>query len=149
MRVIVQRVSSACVNVGGETVGAIDKGLLVLAGFENSDQETDLAWIAAKLTRLRVFPDVEGIMNLSVVDVYGDILVVSQFTLFASVRKGNRPSWSRAAPPEVSGPLFARFVDVLTEAMGRRVAAGVFGAVMQVHLTNDGPVTISIDSRDP
>ena len=149
MRVIVQRVSSACVNVGGETVGAIDKGLLVLAGFENSDQETDLAWIAAKLTRLRVFPDVEGIMNLSVVDVYGDILVVSQFTLFASVRKGNRPSWSRAAPPEVSGPLFARFVDVLTEAMGRRVAAGVFGADMQVHLTNDGPVTISIDSRDP
>ena len=149
MRVIVQRVSSACVNVGGETVGAIDKGLLVLAGFENSDQETDLAWIAAKLTRLRVFPDVEGIMNLSVVDVHGDILVVSQFTLFASVKKGNRPSWSRAAPPEVSGPLFARFVDVLTEAMGRRVAAGVFGADMQVHLTNDGPVTISIDSRDP
>ena len=149
MRVVVQRVVSARVEVGGETVGAIGAGLLVLAGFEEGDGDADLAWLSAKLCRLRIFDDAAGVMNCSVVDSGGEILAVSQFTLFASVKKGNRPSWSRAARPEVSRPLFERFVRQLESDLGRPVPTGVFGADMQVHLVNDGPVTIAIDSRNP
>lgn len=144
-----QRVVAARVAVGGETVGAIGAGLLVLAGFEDGDGDADLAWLSAKVCRLRIFDDAAGAMNRSVVDCGGEILAVSQFTLFASVKKGNRPSWSRAARPELSRPLFERFVRQLERDLGRPVPTGVFGADMQVSLVNDGPVTIAIDSRDP
>ena len=144
-----QRVVSARVEVGGEVVGAIGAGLLVLAGFEDGDGDADLAWLSAKLCRLRIFDDAAGVMNCSVVDRGGEILAVSQFTLFASVKKGNRPSWSRAARPEVSRPLFECFVRQLERDLGRPVPTGVFGADMRVQLTNDGPVTIAIDSRNP
>ena len=149
MRVVVQRVAAARAEVDGRLSGCIGTGLLVLAGFEACDTDADLDWMAAKLARLRIFADAEGVMNRSVVDADGEVLAVSQFTLFASTRKGNRPSWSRAAPPEVAQPLFERFVARLEAALGRRVATGVFGADMQVHLVNDGPVTIGIDSRQP
>ncbi len=149
MRVVVQRVSEAAVSVDGAVTGRIDCGLLVLAGFEEADQAADLEWMAQKLVRLRVFPDSEGVMNRSVVDAGGGILAVSQFTLYASTRKGNRPSWGRAARGEVSQPLFDRFVSELTAALGRPVATGVFGADMKLSLVNDGPVTIAIDSRNP
>ena len=149
MRVVAQRVVSARVEVGGQVVGAIGPGLLVLAGFEGDDGETDLAWISAKLCRLRIFADADGVMNRSVAESGGEVLAVSQFTLFASVRKGNRPSWSRAARGDVSQPLFERFVRQLEGDLGRSVPTGVFGADMQVHLVNDGPVTIAIDSRNP
>ena len=149
MRVVAQRVVSARVEVGGVVVGAIGPGLLVLAGVEDDDGEADLAWLSAKLCRLRIFDDAAGVMNRSVVDSGGEILAVSQFTLFASVKKGNRPSWSRAARGEVSQPLFDRFVRQLERDLGRSVPTGVFGADMQLHLINDGPVTIAIDSRHP
>jgi D-tyrosyl-tRNA(Tyr) deacylase len=149
MRVVIQRVVSARVEVNAEVVGAIGAGLLVLAGFEEADGDDDLAWMSAKLARLRIFADQAGVMNLSVIEAGGEVLAVSQFTLFASTRKGNRPSWSRAARPEISQPLFERFVQRLEIELGRPVPTGVFGADMQVHLVNDGPVTISLDSRCP
>lgn len=149
MRVIVQRVLSARVEVDGRVTGAIGPGLLVLAGFENGDDDTGLAWMSSKLTRMRIFPDADGVMNRSVLDVGREILAVSQFTLFASVRKGNRPSWSRAAAPTVSSPLFERFVRQLEADLARPVPTGIFGADMKVHLINDGPVTLFIDSADP
>lgn len=146
---LVQRVASARVEVDGAVTGAIGAGMLVLAGFEVADGEADLGWISAKLVKLRIFPDDAGVMNRSIVDSGGDILAVSQFTLFASTKKGNRPSWSRAAPPEISKPLFERFVRLLEADLGRRVPTGIFGVDMQIHLVNDGPVTMSIDSRNP
>ena len=149
MRVLVQRVSSARVEISGKVHGEIGTGLLVFAGFEESDADSDLRWVSAKLTKLRVFSDDEGVMNRSVVDVAGDILAVSQFTLFASVKKGNRPSWSRAAPPALSRPLFDQFVLQLERDFGKKVSTGVFGADMQVYLVNDGPVTVGIDSKAP
>jgi D-tyrosyl-tRNA(Tyr) deacylase len=149
MRVVVQRVREASVSVAGEATGRIGAGLLVLAGFEEADGPADVDWMAGKLAKLRVFADGQGVMNRSVVDIGGDILAVSQFTLYASTKKGNRPSWGRAARGEISQPLFEVFVDRLTFALGRPVPTGVFGADMQVSLTNDGPVTIVIDSRAP
>ncbi len=149
MRVVVQRVGAARVDVAGETVGTIAAGLLVFAGFEESDGDGDLDWMAGKLARLRIFADAAGLMNRSVSDIGGEVLAVSQFTLFASIRKGNRPSWQRAAPPTVAEPLFERFVARLENALGRPVPSGVFAADMQVHLVNDGPVTLVIDSRQP
>ncbi len=149
MRVLVQRVRSARVEVAGEVVGLIGVGLLVLAGVEEDDGLADINWLSAKLSKLRIFDDEAGVMNRSVVDIGGDVLAVSQFTLFASVRKGSRPSWSRAARPEISQPLFDRFVAQLERDLGRKVSTGVFGADMLVHLVNDGPVTIAIDSRMP
>jgi D-tyrosyl-tRNA(Tyr) deacylase len=148
MRVVVQRVTSASVEVDGEAVGVIGPGLLVLAGFEEHDGEKDLAWVSGKLSRLRIFDDAAGVMNRSVVDTGGDVLAVSQFTLFASVRKGNRPSWSHAAAPDISRPLFDRFVRQLETDIGRPVPTGVFGADMMVRLVNDGPVTLFIDSAE-
>ena len=149
MRVIVQRVALARVEVDGEVSGAIGVGLLVLAGIEEGDSETEMGWLSAKLSKLRIFPDAAGVMNRSVLDVGGEMLAVSQFTLFASLKKGNRPSWGRAAPPEIAQPLFDRFVQHLERDLGRKVPTGVFGADMKVHLVNDGPVTIFIDSRCP
>ena len=149
MRVVIQRVRQASVTVDGEIAGKIGTGLLVLAGFEESDTEADLDWMAGKIVRLRLFADEAGVMNRSVAEVGGEILAVSQFTLYASVRKGNRPSWSRAARGEVSGPLFERFVAKLSAQSGRPVPTGRFGADMQIALVNDGPVTLTVDSRQP
>ena len=149
MRVVVQRVASASVVVDGATVAAIGAGLMVLVGVEENDSEVDVAWLSAKLTKLRIFSDEAGVMNRSIVDVGGEVLAVSQFTLFASVKKGNRPSWSRAARSDVSQPLFDRLVCQLEADLGRKVATGVFGADMHVQLVNDGPVTIFIDSQAP
>jgi len=148
VRVIVQRVASARVEVEGVVSGSIGTGLLVLAGIEENDGESDLSWLSAKLCKLRIFDDATGVMNRSVIDVSGEVLAVSQFTLFASLKKGNRPSWGRAAPPDISRPLFDRFVRQLERDLGRSVPTGVFGADMQLHLVNDGPVTIFIDSRN-
>jgi D-tyrosyl-tRNA(Tyr) deacylase len=149
MRVVIQRVGEASVSVDGAVVGRIGPGLLVLAGFEAADTEADLTWMAGKIVKMRLFADADGVMNRSVQDAGGEILAVSQFTLFASVKKGNRPSWSRAAPGEVSQPLFERFVGRLAGQLGKPVPTGVFGADMQVALVNDGPVTLSLDSRTP
>lgn len=149
MRVVVQRVTNAAVSVNGSVVGQIGSGLLVLAGFEEVDQTGDLEWMAQKLVRLRIFPDDQGVMNRSVIEVGGQILAVSQFTLYASTRKGNRPSWGRAAAGQISQPLFNRFVELLSSALGQPVPTGVFGADMHVSLVNDGPVTIMLDSRAP
>ncbi|HSC81608.1 MAG TPA: D-aminoacyl-tRNA deacylase [Chitinolyticbacter sp.] len=149
MRGLVQRVAGAAVTVEGQEVGRIGAGLLVLVGIETRDAEADLAWMAAKLAKLRVFADDAGVMNRSVCDVGGEVLAVSQFTLFASYSKGNRPSWGRAAPGPVSEPLFERFVSLLSAELGRPVPTGVFGADMQVSLVNDGPVTLLLDSKNP
>ena len=149
MRVVVQRVSQASVAVAGTVVGAIGPGLLVLAGFEAEDGAADIEWMVGKLVRMRIFADEAGVMNRSVVESAGDILAVSQFTLYASTRKGNRPSWSRAARGEVSQPLFEQFVAALSLALGKPVPTGVFGADMAVSLVNDGPVTLTLDSRAP
>jgi D-tyrosyl-tRNA(Tyr) deacylase len=146
---VVQRVARAAVSVQGAVSGEIGPGLLVLAGFEDVDEPADLDWMARKLVSLRVFADERGVMNRSVVDVGGEILAVSQFTLYASIRKGMRPSWGRAARGEISQPLFDSFVQQLARALGRPVPSGVFGADMQVSLVNDGPVTLTIDSRSP
>lgn len=149
MRTIIQRVAEASVAVDGQKVAKIGAGLLVLAGFEDGDGEADLDWMAGKIVRMRVFADADGVMNRSVQEAGGEILAVSQFTLYASVKKGNRPSWSRAARGEVSQPLFERFVARLSAELGREVQTGVFGADMRVALVNDGPVTLSLDSRAP
>jgi D-tyrosyl-tRNA(Tyr) deacylase len=149
MRVVVQRVRQAAVTVAGKITGQIGIGLLVLAGFEAADQADDLEWMAQKLVKLRIFPDEQGVMNRSVTDIAGEILAVSQFTLYASARKGNRPSWGRAAPGEISRPLFDQFVRMISEVLRRPVPTVVFGADMQISLINDGPVTISIDSKNP
>ena len=148
MRALVQRVREASVSVDGNTVGAIGRGLLVLAGVAADDEEEDRAWLARKIVALRIFDDDAGAMNRAIGDFGGDILAVSQFTLFASTKKGARPSWSGAAPPEIAAPEFARFVATLEAALGKPVATGVFGADMQVALVNDGPVTIWLDSRN-
>ena len=147
MRTILQRVTEASVAVDGQKVAKIGAGLLLLAGFEDCDGEADLDWMAGKIVRMRIFADADGVMNRSVQEAGGEILAVSQFTLYASVKKGNRPSWSRAARGGVSQPLFERFVVRLSAELGREVQTGVFGADMQVALVNDGPVTLSLDSR--
>ena len=147
MRALVQRVSEAGVCVDGRTVGAIGAGLVVLAGMAADDGDEDIGWIARKIVALRIFADDAGVMNRSILESGGGILAVSQFTLYASTRKGNRPSWSGAAPPEIAQPKFAAFVAALAQELGKAVATGVFGADMQVALVNDGPVTIALDSR--
>lgn len=147
MRVVVQRVRQAAVVVDGQQIAAIGPGLLVLAGFEVEDGDEDLLWMAGKLSRLRLFADEAGAMNRDVLESGGEILAVSQFTLYASTKKGRRPSWGRAAPGELSRPLFERFVRLLQDAVGRPVPCGQFGADMQVSLVNDGPVTLTLDSR--
>jgi len=148
MRVVIQRVTEASVTIGGEKVSAIGPGMMVLCGFEEADGPEDLDWMARKLTALRIFDDEAGVMNLSVLDVGQEILLVSQFTLMASTRKGNRPSYVFAARPETAIPLYEQFKAILSTLTGRPVPSGVFGAEMQVALVNDGPVTICIDSKN-
>lgn len=147
MRAVLQRVARASVDVDGATIAAIGGGLLVLVGIAGDDGGEDASWLARKIVALRVFDDDSGTMNRSVAEVGGDILVVSQFTLHASTKGGARPSWSRAAPPDVAAPAFERFLAVLEATLGRAVARGRFGADMAVALVNDGPVTIVLDSR--
>ncbi len=148
MRALVQRVREARVLVDGAVVAEIGAGLLVLVGIAPDDAPADRDWLVRKLVDLRIFDDERGAMNRAIGDVGGDILAVSQFTLFASTRKGNRPSWSGAAGPDIARPLFDDFVRALAARLGRPVPSGVFGAHMQVALVNDGPVTIMLDSRD-
>ena len=147
MRALVQRVGEARVAVAGRVTGAIGPGLLVLAGMAADDTAEDRDWLVRKIVQLRIFADDAGVMNRSVVDVGGGILAVSQFTLYASTRKGNRPSYSAAAPPDIAAPAFDAFVAALAATLGRPVPTGVFGAHMEVALVNDGPVTIWLDSR--
>ena len=148
MRVVIQRVSSASVLVDKKVIGSCARGVLILAGIEEADTEEDAAWLCAKIINLRIFSDAEGKMNLSLKDVNGEMLVVSQFTLHASTKKGNRPSYILAARPEKALPLFNTFVEMLRKESGRPVATGEFGAHMEVSLMNDGPVTIIIDSKN-
>ena len=148
MRVVIQRVSMASVTIEGNVKSSIQHGLLVLAGFESLDNDEDLDWTSKKITQLRIFDDPNGVMNLSVKDVDGEILAVSQFTLHAKTKKGNRPSYIQAAPPELSIPLYNKFVNVISENLGKEVKTGEFGAHMMVSLVNDGPVTIIIDSKN-
>ncbi len=148
MKVVIQRVSGSFVSIGGEVKSNIGKGLLVLVGFENEDTEEDLIWMSKKVSALRIFDDNEGVMNLSLQDVNGELLVISQFTLHAKTKKGNRPSYIKAAKPDISIPLYNKFVKELEEDSNTEVKTGEFGADMQVSLINDGPVTITIDSKN-
>lgn len=147
MRAVVQRTASARVTVAGETKGSIGAGLLILLGVAHDDTPDDVAWLATKIATLRIFPDAEGRMNLSVRDAGGDVLVVSQFTLIASTRKGSRPSFHEAARPAVAVPLYEEFIRAISTHVGRAAHTGEFGADMDVALVNDGPVTLVIDSR--
>lgn len=147
MKVVIQRVQHASVTVGENIIGKIEKGLLVLAGFEESDSNEDFDWIANKIIQLRIFNDENGVMNVSVQDVEGDLLVVSQFTLHASTKKGNRPSYIKSSPPNIAKNQYNEFVKVLQNKYLRPVQTGEFGADMKVELLNDGPVTICIDSK--
>ncbi len=147
MRAVVQRVSSASVAVGGRLTGRIERGLLVLLGIEEADTVADGAWLADKIAKLRIFADESGQMNKPVAEVGGGILLISQFTLHASTRKGARPSFNRAAHPEHARPLYEQFITQLSEAAGRPVQTGEFGAYMEVALVNDGPVTLALDSK--
>ena len=148
MRIVLQRVSQASVIINGETVASIGKGLLLLLGIEEADTAEDIGWLSGKIIRLRVFPDDEEVMNRSVMEAGGEIIVVSQFTLHASTKKGNRPSYIRAAKPESAVPLYNQFIKSLETMVGKPVQTGDFGAMMDVSLVNDGPVTIIIDSRN-
>lgn len=148
MRAVIQRVTEASVTIEGKTKSAIKDGYVVLLGCENADTEEDIQWLANKITHLRVFDDENGVMNKSILDVGGDIIVVSQFTLWASYKKGNRPSYLRAGSHDITVPLYERFVAVLSEHLGREVLTGEFGAYMKVSLINDGPVTICMDTKN-
>jgi D-tyrosyl-tRNA(Tyr) deacylase len=148
MIAVIQRVTHAAVEIEGKTHSAIGGGLMILLGIEEADGEEDIRWLSRKVVQLRIFDDETGVMNRSVQDTDGDILIVSQFTLHASTKKGNRPSYIRAAGPEVAVPLYERFVRQVETDMGKSVATGAFGAMMQVSLINDGPVTIIIDTKD-
>ena len=148
MRTVIQRVSQASVTIDGNMKSEIGKGLLVLLGICDDDNEEDIDWIVRKIVQLRVFDDENGVMNRSVTDIQGEIMVVSQFTLYASYKKGNRPSWLRASKPEVATPLYLLFCKKMSEALGKSVATGSFGADMKVSLINDGPVTICMDTKN-
>ena len=148
MRAIIQRVSKASVTVDGKLVSQIEQGILVLLGIENEDSDQDIEWLARKITNLRIFNDTDGVMNRSLIEIRGDALVVSQFTLHASTKKGNRPSYKKAAKPEVAIPQYHQFILKLEKELGKKVGTGVFGADMKVELLNDGPVTISIDTKN-
>jgi D-tyrosyl-tRNA(Tyr) deacylase len=147
MRIVIQRVGHASVTINQQVKSSIGKGLLVLLGIGTSDEEEDIQWLVRKLIGLRIFDDDAGVMNLSVTDIKGEIIVVSQFTLMASYKKGNRPSWIHAAPHEISIPLYNRFCEVLSSALGKDIGTGEFGADMKVNILNDGPVTICMDSK--
>ena len=148
MRVVVQRVSNSNVKVAGEVIGKINEGLMVLVSFVDEDNDTDLDWMTKKIINLRIFNDDEGKMNRSVHDVGGDILLISQFTLHGSTKKGNRPSFIKAAKPDFANVMYERFIKVLEQSLGKEIQTGEFGGDMKVSLVNDGPTTIIIDSKD-
>ena len=148
MRVVIQKVTEASVSIENQTVASIDKGLLVLVGIEDGDTNEDIAWLSSKIVNLRVFDDDNGVMNLSVKEMDGEVLIVSQFTLHASTKKGNRPSYIKAARPEVAIPIYEAFIKQVESLLGKRVPTGQFGVMMQVSLCNDGPVTILIDTKN-
>ncbi len=149
MRAIIQRVTQASVQVDGKIQGAINNGLLVLLGIEENDTIADVEWLSKKVVQMRIFSDEQGKMNLSVQDIKGEILVISQFTLFASTKKGNRPSFIRSAKPEIAIPLYERYIGETEKNIGQKIQTGIFGADMKVSLLNDGPVTIYLDSKNP
>ena len=148
MRVVIQKVTQASVSMENQIVASIDKGLLVLVGIEDGDTNEDIAWLSSKIVNLRVFDDDNGVMNLSVKEVEGEVLIVSQFTLHASTKKGNRPSYIKAARPEVAIPIYEAFIKQVETLLGKKVPTVQFGAMMQVSLCNDGPVTILIDTKN-
>ncbi len=148
MRVVIQRVTHASVSIEGKVKSKIGEGYMILVGICSEDTEEDIQWLVKKIIGLRIFDDEHGVMNLSIQDVGGDILVVSQFTLMASYKKGNRPSWIKAAPHAISIPLYNRFCEALSEALGKPIGTGEFGAMMQVELLNDGPTTICMDTKN-
>ncbi len=148
MRVVIQRVAHASVSINGACKSAIGKGMLVLVGIEAADGKEDIDWLCKKIVNLRIFDDENGVMNRSVLDIAGEILAVSQFTLMASTKKGNRPSYIHAAPPEISIPLYEEFCEALRSALGKEIGTGEFGADMKVELLNDGPVTICMDTKN-
>lgn len=148
MRVVLQRVSKASVEVENQVIGKISQGLLILVGIEDEDREEDINWLCQKIGNLRIFADQEGVMNLSIKDIDGEVLVISQFTLHAKTKKGNRPSYIKAARPEIAIPLYEKFKTELVLVLNKPIASGIFGANMQVSLVNDGPVTLIIDSKE-
>jgi D-tyrosyl-tRNA(Tyr) deacylase len=148
MRIVIQRVSQAELKVEGKTEGAIGKGLFVLLGIENDDNSSDMEWLVNKLLNLRIFNDENQVMNYSLLDMEGELMVISQFTLMAATKKGNRPSYIRAAHHETAIPLYEQFASMSEKKLGKKIAKGIFGADMKVSLTNDGPVTIIIDSKN-
>ncbi len=148
MKVVLQRVKKASVEIDKKTIASINKGLLILLGIESEDNQEDISWLVSKIVKLRIFNDDKGVMNLSVKDIKGQLLVVSQFTLHASTKKGNRPSYIKAARPETAVPLYTKFITKLKEETGTAIQTGKFGAMMDIHLVNDGPVTIIIDSKN-
>ncbi|CEN34307.1 D-aminoacyl-tRNA deacylase [Capnocytophaga cynodegmi] len=148
MRIVIQRVLEASVVIENKITSKIDKGLLILVGIEEADTDEDVKWLSSKVVNLRIFDDENGVMNLSVKDIDGEIIVVSQFTLHASTKKGNRPSYIKAAKPDISIPLYERFVSQLQNDLGKEIGTGEFGADMKVNLCNDGPVTIIIDTKN-
>jgi D-tyrosyl-tRNA(Tyr) deacylase len=148
MIAVIQRVSHASVEINKSVKAKIDRGLLILIGIENADNDEDSKWLAGKIVNLRIFDDVDGVMNLSIKDIAGDVIVVSQFTLQASTKKGNRPSYIKAAKPEVAIPIYERFLKILEETLEKNIQSGEFGADMKVNLLNDGPVTIIIDTKN-
>lgn len=148
MRAVIQRVSQASVTINNDIRASISKGLLVLAGIEDADTQEDIFWLSGKIVNLRIFDDPSGVMNISIKDIDGDILLVSQFTLFASSKKGNRPSWIRASKPEIAIPMYQKFITQLETDLGKKIYTGEFGADMKVQLLNDGPVTIVIDTKN-
>jgi D-tyrosyl-tRNA(Tyr) deacylase len=148
MRALIQKVSHASITIDRDQTKKMGPGLVLLLGIEKSDGPSDIEWLSGKISRLRIFDDEQGIMNLSIQDVNGDIMIVSQFTLHASTRKGNRPSYIKAASPEQAIPLYKSFIEQMQQELGKPVVTGKFGAYMQVNLCNDGPVTISIDTKN-
>ena len=148
MRVVIQRVTEAKVVIEGKVNGEIGNGFMILVGIEEADGTEDIAWLTKKIVNLRVFDDENGVMNRSILDTGGDILLISQFTLHALTAKGNRPSYIKAAKPDISIPIYEAFIKSLEDAMGKKIATGIFGADMKVSLTNDGPVTILIDTKN-
>lgn len=148
MKTVIQRVSKASVTVDGNEISKIEQGLLILLGIEDADNSNDIEWLSRKIANLRIFNDNNGVMNKSILDIDGDAIVVSQFTLHASTKKGNRPSYLKASKPEIAVPLYEDFVSQFEKDLGKKVGTGIFGADMKVELLNDGPVTISIDTKN-
>jgi len=147
MRIVIQRVSEASVKVEGEIISSIKNGMLILVGIEDADSQEDIDWLVNKMVQLRIFDDENGVMNLSVKDIDGEIIIVSQFTLHASTKKGNRPSYIRASKPDFAIPMYEKFIETTENVLAKKVGTGKFGAMMDVSLVNDGPVTILIDSK--